>query len=340
MQALELRGPGQVVLTAVPEPVPAPDQLLVATGAATICTSDLIDIRANPFRIPLPVILGHEAAGVVEGVGARVQGFAPGDRVVAHPVHPCGTCGSCRGGLAHLCLRLSHFGIDLPGTFAERFAVRSDRARHLPAGVPFAVGALAEPVCVCLEALAQARVPTKGALLIIGDGPFGLLLARLARHLGQGELVLAGHEPFRLGHAREARTICTRAAADPVACLLDAGDQEGYGAVILAVSSAAAARDAVSLLAPRGRLVLFSALPAGTELDLWRVHARELEIVGACNDQDRLDAAVELLGRPELALSSLVTHTFPLAAFEAALELAARGHDQALKVAFGFALES
>jgi threonine dehydrogenase-like Zn-dependent dehydrogenase len=231
---------------------------------------------------------------------------------------------------------MSHFGIDLPGTFAERFAVRSDRVRRLPAKVPFAWGALAEPVSVCLEALAQARIPVAGALLVLGDGPFGLLMARLALHLGQREVVVAGHEPFRLAQARGARTVCTRAASDAPACLLGAAGADGYQAAVLAVGSPQAAADAVAVLAPRGRLVLFAALAGGCQLDLLRVHARELEIVGACNDQDRFDAAVELLAQPGLALGELVTHAFPLAAFAEALALAARGHDRALKVAFTF----
>ncbi|HEU0115667.1 MAG TPA: alcohol dehydrogenase catalytic domain-containing protein, partial [Thermomicrobiales bacterium] len=197
MKALRLVAPGQVELADVPPPAPAPDQALIRTGAATICTSDLADIRGNPFGIPLPVVIGHEGAGTVAAVGADVSGIAPGDRVAAHPVHPCGACAECRRGLGHLCRNLSHFGIDLPGTFAAYFVARRDRVRRLPDGVDFATAALAEPVCVCLEAIRRARVEPGQSLLILGDGPFGALMARLAGRLPDLRIVIAGRHDFR-----------------------------------------------------------------------------------------------------------------------------------------------
>ena len=92
MQALVLDHPGSVELTGMPVPQPGPGEVLVQTLATTICTSDLHDIRENPFGGPLPRVLGHEAAGVVAAVGEGVDGFRPGQRVASHPVIPCRTC--------------------------------------------------------------------------------------------------------------------------------------------------------------------------------------------------------------------------------------------------------
>ncbi len=336
MQALQFQAIGKVNLIEMDVPVIADDELLIQTGATTICTSDLNDIRENPFGIALPVILGHEAAGTVAAVGSRVTGFAVGDRVATHPVHPCGQCANCRRGWAHLCTAMGHFGLNRQGTFAEYFAVRADRARRIPAGVPFTVAALAEPVCVCLEALAQARLSPGNRLLIMGDGPFGALMARLAQHLALEKVVIAGWQDFRLNFATGATQINTAQAADPRERLRVEVGAAGYDAVILAVSSVRAAQDGLALLRAKGRCVVFSALPRETPVDLFDVHMRELEIVGACNDQDRLDDAVARLADPALRLSELVTHTFALAAYQEALHLAAVGHDHALKVAFTF----
>src|SRR5690606_9956854 len=104
----------------------------VRTAAATICTSDLQDIAHNPFGAALPLTMGHEGAGTVVAAGESVTGFAPGDRVATHPVHPCGQCDACHGGAAHLCRNMGHFGLNMPGTFAEYYLVRQDRARRLP----------------------------------------------------------------------------------------------------------------------------------------------------------------------------------------------------------------
>src|SRR5258706_6916315 len=92
MQALQMRGLGELVLTELPLPVPGPRDLLIRTLAATICTSDLHDLDRNPFNIELPRVLCHEAAGIVVARWRVVTDIAPGTRVGVHPVIPCGQC--------------------------------------------------------------------------------------------------------------------------------------------------------------------------------------------------------------------------------------------------------
>ncbi|MFH1570679.1 MAG: zinc-binding dehydrogenase, partial [Gemmatimonadota bacterium] len=253
----------------------------------------------------------------------------------AHPVHPCRRCAHCRAGLEHLCRDMGHFGINLQGVFAGHFLVRADRAR--PSGdLPLPVAALAEPVCVCLEALAQARLEPGSRLLILGDGPFGALMAILARDLDLAQVVVAGPHDWRLTFAAGAATVNTRAADDPVAALREHGGELGYDAAILAVGSATAAQWGLSLLRPRGRLVVFSALPGLTPTDLLSLHVRELEIAGACNDDDRLDEAMAALRARRSELGRLVTHHLPLERYAEAFELAEHGRQEAMKVAFAF----
>ncbi|MFH1566720.1 MAG: zinc-binding dehydrogenase, partial [Gemmatimonadota bacterium] len=253
----------------------------------------------------------------------------------AHPVHPCRRCAHCRAGLEHLCRDMGHFGINLQGVFAGHFLVRADRAR--PSGdLPMAVAALAEPVCVCLEALAQARLEPGSRLLILGDGPFGALMATLARDLCLARVVVAGHPDWRLAFAIGAATVNTRSVPDPVAALRELGGELGYDAAILAVGSVVAAQWGLSLLRPRGRLVVFSALPGLTPTDLLSLHVRELEIVGACNDDDRLDQAMDALRERQAELGRLVTHRLPLERYAEAFELAEHGREEAMKVAFTF----
>jgi threonine dehydrogenase-like Zn-dependent dehydrogenase len=156
MQALQMRGPGELVLTTLPVPTPGPRDVLIRTLVATICTSDLHDLARNPFGIALPRVLGHEAAGVVFACGAEAPEFAPGTRVAVHPVVPCGGCAECARGFGHLCARMGHLGHDRDGAFAEYFVQRADRVRSLPEQVPATVGALLEPVAVCLQAVARA----------------------------------------------------------------------------------------------------------------------------------------------------------------------------------------
>jgi threonine dehydrogenase-like Zn-dependent dehydrogenase len=336
MKALQLQDVGKLALVEVEVPRLRDDQILVRTGATTICTSDLNDVRENPFHIALPQTLGHEGAGTVAAVGASVRGFQVGDRVATHPVHPCGHCAACLGGVPHLCLEMEHFGINLPGTMAEYFVARVDRARVVPPGTDFALLALAEPVCVCLEALAQARLPKGGALLVLGDGPFGLLIARLASPLAIKQVVVAGRHDFRLAFAGDAVKVNTAHDAHPVQTLRAATGGQGYDAAILAVDKAQALTDGLACLRPRGRLVVFASLHGPTPIDLFDLQMRELEIIGSVNDAGLFDAAVRLLvdGRPPLG--DLVTHRFALDDYAAAFALAASGKEQAIKVAFEF----
>ena len=336
MKALRLEVDRRLRLVDIEVPAIQANELLIRTGAATICTSDINDIRENPFGIQLPVILGHEAAGTVAEVGALVKGFYVGDRVATHPVHPCGKCAACRDGFRHLCLQMGHFGLNMPGTFAEYYLVREDRARKIQAEVDFPTASLAEPASVCLEALAQARLAPGDNLLIIGDGPFGQIIARLAAALPLSKVVMAGWDSFRLSFARQALPLNTKEVPDPVAMMKAVVGGDGYPAVILAVGSPQALSDGLNCLKAKGRLVVFSALPGQTPVDLFYVHTKELEIIGSCNDQDRLDEAVRMLSDPSLALSELITHRFILADYRQAFELAEIGKGEAMKVSFVF----
>jgi len=333
MKALVLEGLNRVICADVPQPTIGEHELLIRTAVSTLCTSDLHDIAANPFGATLPLTLGHEGAGTVAQVGAQVTGFQVGDRVVTHPVHPCGACRACRTGMAHLCEAMAHFGLNMPGTFAEYYRVRADRARHLADAVPFAVAALFEPICVCLEALAQAKLTANDRLLIIGDGPFGLLMAHLAEGKMHRRVILAGHTPFRLKHAGPAQMLNTANVPNVVAALLAANDGLEYDAIILATESKAAVADALVALRRKGRLVIFASLLGQTPVDLMIVQTKELEIVGACNDEERLDDALAYLTAAHATLAPLITHTLPLERYQEALDLAASGQDRAIKVA-------
>lgn len=336
MKALQLKSAGdlEIIETAVPEPGDA--ELLIKTGAATICTSDLNDIRDNPFKIPLPVIIGHEGAGTVVKAGKAVKGFKIGDRIAAHPVHPCLACGPCREGMGHLCEAMGHFGLNRQGTFAEYFTVREDRARVIPQGVDYPLATLAEPVCVCLEALSQAKLKPGQTLLIIGDGPFGILLTRLAASKNLSKVVICGRHDFRLGFARRAVTINDKTLNDVPAGLRKASDGLDYDAVILAVGTQQAFQTGLELLKPKGRIVIFSAIPGETPVDLFKVHCRELEIIGACNDQGRLDEAIAVLGEQDGNLGEIITQHFTLPEYKKAFELAEKGREEAIKVSIIF----
>lgn len=324
MKSLQLQGLNRLVKVNIPVPVPRADEVLIRTKAATICTSDLHDIRTNPFEIKYPRVMGHEGAGVVAACGSEVRDFTPGTRVAAHPVVPCRICSECVRGLEHLCSRMGHLGIDRDGCFAEYFVQRADRLRAMPDNVSFALGALLEPVAVCLEAISRSNDIKGKAVLVAGDGPFGNIIARLARRAKAARVLVSGREPFRLQMIPGVETVTGDVPARSV------------DVAILAVSAAGAVETCLQALRPRGRLVVFSTVQEPVALDLFKIHVSELEIVGACNDENKIDESLQCLAEADLALEEIITHHIAFDRWEEAFDLARNGHNRALKVALVF----
>lgn len=337
MRALQLFEPGRLREAQLPIPPPGPDDVLIRTSSTTICTSDLNDIAHNPFGIVLPRVLGHEGAGVIAAIGEKVQGFRPGDAVAAHPVIPCRQCGNCRRGLEHLCSRMGHLGLDRDGTFAEYFCIRADRVRRVPAGTSLHVASLLEPVAVCLEAVERGRIQPGDTVLVVGDGPFGILIARLATRCRPGKVILVGRHSFRLAQAPGAIPIHEKQTLNIREAVWAATNGQGADAAVMAAGTQAALDLCLASLRARGRAVIFSAIQGEATFDLFRVHTQELDILGACNDLNLIDSALACLMDPDLKLSSLVTHRLPFDQWERAFELARHGKDEVLKVSLNFA---
>jgi threonine dehydrogenase-like Zn-dependent dehydrogenase len=336
MRALRLEAPGRLAEARLAVPQPEPDELLVRTVATTICTSDLNDIAHNPFGIASPRVLGHEGAGVVAAVGAQTSGFSVGDPVAAHPVIPCRACMNCRRGLGHLCLQMGHLGLDRDGTFAEFFRIRADRARRLPRGIDVGCACLLEPVAVCLEAVERGRVARGDTVLVVGDGPFGILIARLAAKRARTRVIVVGRHPFRLQHVPEATLVHEPTTPDVAHAIAQQSGGDGVDVAILAAGSASALELGLRSLRARGRLVVFSAIHGPAQPDWFRIHTQELELLGACNDADLIDPALDCLSDPALRVGSLVTHRIPFEQWPRAFDLARHGKDEVLKVALTF----
>ena len=336
MKALVLEAQGRLAQKECSVRQPDPDELLVKTEAATICTSDLNDIKHNSFGIHFPMIMGHEGAGVVAAVGKNVTGFNIGDRIAAHPVMPCGTCSNCLRGLPHLCGNMKHLGINREGVFAEYFCIRADRARKIPNTMDYDVASLMEPVSVCIEALERANVKKDGTVRIIGDGPFGIIMTRLLRAYNPGRVILTGRHSFRLAMAGNGDTIHERETADVSEKVYQLTNGEGVDSAVLCVGTGQAVNTAITCLKARGTLSVFSAVTPMPAIDLFRVHVKELNLCGSCNDENYLDRALELLDKQELGLKDMITHRIPFDNWEKAFELAEKGKDEALKVTLTF----
>ena len=199
MKALVFTGPGTVELLDVPEPDPAPGDVLVQVRAAGICGSELHGARRPGFRKP-PLIMGHEFAGV----------SADGTAVVINPILSCGRCAECERGLRNVCRNREIIGVHRAGGFAERVAVPASALRPVPPGLSWEAAALVEPAANAVHAWNQASGAlgalgadaTGARVAVIGCGAIGLLCAAMALSGGAGRVDVTDLSPDRLAAAQ------------------------------------------------------------------------------------------------------------------------------------------
>ena len=336
MKAIVMEAPNRAVMKEIPIPACKKGEILIRTKAATVCTSDILDLKHNLFNLALPIVMGHEAAGVVAEVGEGVTDIKIGDEVAVHPVMPCYKCPSCKTGLSHLCDDMEHLCFNRDGVFAEYFTTRPDCVRIKPSSISFALASLMEPVCVCLEALNRAQIKPGDRVLIAGDGPFGIMMSKLCAARNPKMIIQTGWNDGRLSHAASSNdaliTINEKTTPDTAKKIMDLTEGEGINAAILCVSNPSAADLCMEVLRSRGILVIFSALSGKTPIDLMRVHLKELTITGSNNDEQFMDDAIRLLCDPTLNMNSIVTHEMPFKKWEDAFHMAEHAVEDCLKV--------
>jgi L-iditol 2-dehydrogenase len=339
-QSAYLLGPERLEIRAAPVPRPAAGEILVAIGAATTCGTDVKVFRrgGHPRMLKVPTPFGHEMAGTIVALGEDVAAagrWREGDRVAIANSAPCGTCPACRRGHENLCPDLVY----LNGAFAEyllvppRFVERS--VYPCPAGLPFEIAALAEPLACVLHGVETLELEGPSEIALFGCGPAGLLFVDLLSRRGH-RVVAADPNPPRLAVAREL------GAAAAVAVGRDGGEAArvraesatgGFDVAIEASGSPTTWEDAVDVVAPGGRVLLFGGYPPATAVPLnaHRLHYCELTLQGAYHHRPATFArALDLLASGDLAPRALLSAELPLARVEEALRRMMRR--EALKV--------
>jgi threonine dehydrogenase-like Zn-dependent dehydrogenase len=267
VKALVFTAPGKVELLDVPEPDPAPGEVVVEVRAAGICGSELHGARRPGFRQP-PLIMGHEFAGI-----------AGGEAVVVNPILSCGRCPECRRGLRHVCREREIIGVHRAGGFAERVAVPASALRPLPPGLPWEAAALIEPAANALHAwnLALGAVGVEcRRVAVIGCGAIGLLCAATALSSGAGQVEVTDLSPARLAAAQRLGA----QVAGP-------GLSSEYDVVIDAVGSAVTRAASVAHQRPGGVAVWLGLAEEEAGFDANALIRSEKRVLGSFAYRDR-----------------------------------------------------
>jgi threonine dehydrogenase-like Zn-dependent dehydrogenase len=286
MRALVYTGPNQMIVTDCPIPVPLGDEVLVAVHAVGICGSDMHAYHGYDDRRPAPLILGHEAAGLV------ASGPRQGERVAINPLVVDPNCPAALAGRPHLSPTRAIISMPpRPGAFAQFVTIPERNLLTVPAGLSLRDAALTEPLAVSWHAL-RIGLEKLGQrdgvrVLVQGGGAIGLGAALVARHMGAGTITLSeSHAGRRAMAAREGFGVC-----DPATLTGD------FDLIIDAVGAVGTRAQASRLVRPGGVIVHVGLLPGVEGYDIRRITLQEITVTGSyCYTPDDFAATLAALG--------------------------------------------
>lgn len=342
MKAAVYRGPGELRVEDVPVPEIGRGEMLVRVEASGVCLTDVKKILNG--LVPGPRVFGHEIAGRVARVGAEVSRFREGDRVVLHHHIPCGACFYCEHGAYAQCATYKRNGTSAGfepagGGFAEYVKafdwIVQRGAIAVPDGVSAEEAAFVEPVNTCLKAVRKADVGAGQTVLVVGQGPIGLLLTQLCRWAG-AEVVASDIMPDRLEASRRlGAAVALDAGGDVPGEVRARTGGRGADRALLAALGRPAFQQALDATRPGGSVMVFAATSAGetAEIDLGSLCTAEKQILTSYSASIEVqELAARLVFERQVRVRELITHRLPLAEAPRAVELASRPAPGVLKV--------
>ena len=350
MRAVVYRGRNDLRVEIVPVPRIGPDELLVRVAVCGVCPTDIKKIHYG--TVPPPRIFGHETAGTIVQVGARVRKFKVGERVALHHHIPCLKCHACRHRAFAQCEHYKRTGITAGfepagGGYAEYARVMASvlpGVVKIPARNSFLEGAMLEPVNTVLKGVQRLALLRGDTVLVAGQGPIGLMFTRLlalrgvnvvatdlmdsrlrlARQFGARWVVKIPKSPVPAARARQLEKLVRKSTKGL-----------GLDAAVIAVPSDTVMREAQALVRGAGQVLLFSHTRRGDPgaLDLATICVDEKDLIGSYSADFLLqDEVARLVFSRRMDVRGLVTHQFPLEQTAAAIELASHPTADSLKI--------
>ena len=318
MKALLLSEYKHLEVTDVPTPELGPREVLVQVAACGICGSDVHGYDGSSGRRIPPIVMGHEAAGIITSVGSEVSNFAPGDRVTFDSTVYCGECEFCLKGDVNLCNNRQVIGVSCgefkrAGAFAEYVTVPVHIVYRLPDALSFAEAAMLEAVSVALHAVRVSKLKGGETALVIGAGMIGLLVLQAARAAGCSRVFVADVDGTRL------KLAATLAADATIEASGEGLVQEilrltggGVDVVFEAVGRNETVAGAIDCVRKGGTVTLVGNIASEVSLPLQKVVTRQIRLQGSCASAGEYPEAMELLAQGKIQVGPLITAVAPL----------------------------
>ncbi len=314
MKALLLSEYKKLNVVDMPTPEIAEDEVLVRVRACGICGSDIHGYDGSTGRRIPPLVMGHEAAGVIERAGSAVDTFKVGDRVTFDSTVSCGKCDFCRQGQINLCDNRTVLGVSCGdyrrhGAFAEYVSVPARILYKLPDSLPFERAALIEAVSIAVHAVSRHVPKPDEAVLVVGSGMIGVLVIQVLREKGCRNIIAVDLDDDKLALAKRIGATRTLNAKDidvPAAIRELTGGQ-GADASFEVVGHSTTVMNAIRSLRKGGTVVLIGNLSPKVEIPLQEVVSREISVLGSCASSGEIPQCIDLLARGAVDVDPLIS---------------------------------
>ena len=319
MKALLLRQYMQLEVSDLPRPEFGPNDVLVAVRACGICGSDVHGLDGSTGRRIPPLVMGHEAAGVIAETGRDVKGWKPGDRVTFDSTVSCGQCHFCRRGEINLCDNRQVLGVSCGdyrrnGAFAEYVAVPANILYRLPDSLSFDHAAMIEAVSIAVHAVNLTPRSLGDTAVVVGSGMIGQLAIQAARIAGFSRVFAVDIDDAKLTRARDAGAdeVFNSKNADVPAEIAARTNGRGADAALEAVGATDPIRTAIASVRKGGTVTLIGNITPKIELPLQPVVTRQIRLQGSCASSGEYPACIELLAAGAIRVGPMISARTPL----------------------------
>jgi L-iditol 2-dehydrogenase len=340
MKALLLTDYKKLSVTDMPVPEIGDDEVLIRVRACGICGSDIHGYDGSTGRRIPPLIMGHEAAGVIERVGNAVELFRPGDRVTFDSTVSCGRCEFCRQGQMNLCDNRTVLGVSCGdyrrhGAFAEYVSVPARILYRLPDNLAFERAALIEAVSIAVHAVGRHVPKPDDTVVVVGSGMIGVLVIQVLRYRGCRNIIAVDVDAEKLALAKRlgaARSLNPKESDVPDAVRSLTASKGGADVSFEVVGHSDTVLTAIRSLRKGGTVVLIGNLSPRVELPLQEVVSREISVLGSCASSGEYPECIDLLSRGNVDVDPLVSLKAPLEEAPGLFERLYRGDKDLMKV--------
>jgi len=339
LKALVYTQPYRLEYSDFPDPAVGEDDVLIRVKACGICGSDVHGFTGKTGRRLPPLIMGHEAAGIVEDVGKNVAVFEKGDRVCFDSTVYCNECEPCRNGSYNRCESRQVLGVSVPGfkrhgAFAEYVSVPWWIVSKIPDDLSFVHSALLEPASIGTHAANRAPISSGDAVVIIGVGTIGLFILQACRLRGAAKVFAVDINEYRLELAAGlgADKLINPLKLDLKETILKETENRGADVTFEAVGYAQTFGHAVSVTKTGGHLVAVGNLEKKAEFDLQELVARELTFTGSYASAGEFRDCIERVASGKINVEPLISDVLPLADGPSAFDRLLKAEENLLKI--------